>query len=160
MLYFQSDGLRHILAVFERDSLPLDTDYDVRQRIYLIALQIAAYLLCGQSVVVGATAAVFGSFGGQYNNPVNASPVMKPTPPKKTALDPSAAASVTTPASLGKSPIAVSASKIVQTMLDIEFGDAVSCLARVVWAAAAGNLRLASSSSGLGSAHSDQQASR
>ena len=149
------------MAVFERDSLPLDTDYDVRQRIYLIALQIAAYLLCGQSVVVGATAAVFGSFGGQYNNPVNASPVMKPTPPKKTALDPSAAASsVTTPASLGKSPIAVSASKIVQTMLDIEFGDAVSCLVRVVWAAAAGNLRLASSSGGLGSAHSDQQASR
>ena len=151
------------MAVFERDSLPLDTDYDVRQRIYLIALQIAAYLLCGQSVVVGAAAAaggVFGSFGGRYNNPVNASPVMKPTPPKKTALDPSAAASVTTPASLGKSPIAVSASKIVQTMLDIEFGDAVSCLVRVVWAAAAGNLRLASSSGGLGSAHSDQQASR
>ena len=49
-------------------------------------------------------------------------------------------------------------------MLDIEFGDAVSCLVRLVWAAAAGNLRLASttSSSGLGSAsaHSDQQASR
>ena len=49
--------------------------------------------------------------------------------------------------------------EIVQTMLDMEFGDAVSCLVRVVWAAAAGNLRLASSSS-LGSAHSDQQASR
>ena len=49
--------------------------------------------------------------------------------------------------------------EIVQTMLDMEFGDAVSCLVRVVWAAAAGNLRLASSSS-LGSAHSDQQTSR
>ena len=38
--FLQSDGLRHILAVFERDSLPLDTDYDTRQRIYLIALQV------------------------------------------------------------------------------------------------------------------------
>ena len=41
--FLQSDGLRHILAVFERDSLPLDTDYDTRQRIYLIALQVGHY---------------------------------------------------------------------------------------------------------------------
>ena len=149
-------GLRCILNVFERESLPVSTDYDIRQRIYLVALQIVAHLLCGQAVVKGACQGSGQIVSYSQNpsvNPVTASPVMKPTPPKKSALDSSVAET------LGKSPIAVSASKIVQTMIDMEFRDTVSCLVRVVWAAAAGNLRLASSSS-LGSAHNDQQASR
>jgi hypothetical protein len=65
---------------------------------------------------------------------------MKPTPPKKSALDATAAMS-----SVGKSPVVVSSSRVVQTMLEKEFSDVVSCLMRIVWAAAAGNLQLASS---------------
>jgi hypothetical protein len=48
--------------------------------------------------------------------------------------------------SVGKSPVVASSSRVVQTMLEKEFSDVVSCLMRIVWAAAAGNLQLAASS--------------
>ena len=90
----------------------------------ILILQIAAYLLCGQSVTgstnVGGSASRTGTTPSPYGSAVtgsgflsanpSASPVhMKPTPPKKTALDP-----LVSSGSLGKSPIAASASKIVQ----------------------------------------------
>ena len=90
-----------------------------------LKLQIAAYLLCGQSVTGSTNVGVAGSRPGTTPSPYgsavtgsgflsanpSASPVhMKPTPPKKTALDPLVSSS----GSLGKSPIAASASKIVQ----------------------------------------------
>ena len=68
--------------------------------------------------------------------PVSAS--AKPTPPKKSALDGSAMSE-----NLCKSPLVMSATKFVQTMTESEFVDLISCLMRVVWAAAAGKLYLA-----------------
>ena len=47
---------------------------------------------------------------------------------------------------VGKSPVVASSCRVVQTMLEKEFSDVVSCLMRIVWAAAAGNLQLAASS--------------
>ena len=32
-------GLRHLLNVLNKEALPLDVDYDIRQSAYLIALQ-------------------------------------------------------------------------------------------------------------------------
>ncbi len=64
------------------------------------------------------------------------SPAMKPTPPKRSALDSSLSV-------VKKSPVVVSATKIVQTMSEPKFSEVVSCLIRVIWAAAAGNLQLA-----------------
>ncbi len=151
---FQAGGLRLMLNVFEKDSLPIDLDYDIRQAIYVVALQIAGYLLCGQTVIqknipvssVPTSSTASTSGGGTASsvasNQVITSPMMKPTPPKKSALDATA--------NQGKSPIALSASKIVQTMTEVEFNDTVSCLTRVVWAAAVGNLQLASSNMGGG----------
>lgn len=131
--FLKADGLKVILSLFDKDSLPPDVDYDIRQSIYIIALQIARYLLCGQTVI---QRNYIPSSSSISSNQLLSSPMTKPTPPKKSALDATAST---------KSPIALSASKIVQTMSEAEFTDTVSCLMRVVWAAAAGNLHLATS---------------
>ena len=90
--------------------------------------------MCGQTVLH--TELSFPST--IINNPVT-SPMVKPTPPKKTAFDSTVGVS-----GADKSPLALSASKIVQTMSETVFVDLISCLMRVVWAAAAGKLYLAS----------------
>ena len=50
--FVKSGGLRILLNVLEKDALPLDIDYDIRQSAYFIALQLAGYLLCGQLVSI------------------------------------------------------------------------------------------------------------
>ena len=55
---YWSGGLRLLLNVLEKDALPLDIDYDIRQSAYLIALQLAAYILCGQLVVSSSSSEV------------------------------------------------------------------------------------------------------
>ena len=180
--FLECGGLRHILNVFEKESLPVDTDYDIRQSIYLVTLQLGAFLLCGQTplgpskyyesskcIMNSSPATASEPSSGGTSSTVStlqhSSPIMKPTPPKKSALDSSLIKKeqlelpvVMTPLDGVRSPIAICASKIVSTMLDSEFSDTVSCLMRVAWSAAAGNLKLASST--LGSAHADQQSTR
>jgi len=147
-------GLRHLLNVLDKEALPFDVDTDTRQSAYLISLQLAGYLLCGQQVLhhggrdwSGGASGGSGSAGGSGKNtpppssplpqPVPAaSPMARPTPPKKSALD--------LTASDMKSPLALSASKVVQTMGENEYVELLTCLVRVVWAAAAGKLFLAS----------------
>eukprot|EP00090_Calanus_glacialis_P047045 TRINITY_DN9530_c0_g1_i3.p1 TRINITY_DN9530_c0_g1~~TRINITY_DN9530_c0_g1_i3.p1 ORF type:complete len:2633 (-),score=502.34 TRINITY_DN9530_c0_g1_i3:271-7929(-) len=124
--FVKSGGLRILLNVLEKDALPLDIDYDIRQSAYFIALQLAGYLLCGQMVITNDNV--------PFSNPIS-SPMVKPTPAKKSALD--------STTDVCKSPLVLSASKFVQTMSEAEFVDLISCLMRVVWAAAAGKLYLA-----------------
>ena len=50
--FVKSGGLRILLNVLEKDALPLDIDYDIRQSAYFIALQLAGFLLCGQLVSI------------------------------------------------------------------------------------------------------------
>ena len=140
--FVRSGGLRLILNVLDKEALPFDVDYDIRQSAYLIALQLAGYLLCGQTVLhnsgkeegLAASAAVALAAVAPKPNP-GTSPLIRPTPPKKTALDLTAET---------RSPLALSASKIVQTMPETEFVELLLCLVSVVWAAAAGKLFLAS----------------
>ena len=130
--FLHNGGLRVVLGLFDKDSLPNDMDYVMRQSIYTIALQVARFLLCGQSVVQRSL---------PQSKVMTTSPMTKPTPPKKSALDASAAAT--------KSPLALSAHKIVQ-MPEAEFLDMIACLVRLIWAAGAGNLQLATSGSFVG----------
>ena len=140
--FLRNGGLKVILSLFDKNALPYDTDYEFRQAIYTIAMQVARFLLCGQQQ----SGALHGSkYTTSIPSPqivasskVITSPQTKPTPPKKSALD----ASVTS-----QSPLTLSAYKIVQTMSDSEFLDMITCLMRVIWAASAGNLQLATSSS-------------
>ena len=138
--FVKSGGLRLLLNVLEKDALPLDIDYDIRQSAYFIALQLAAYILCGQLVVSSSSCSDASSFSSPASSSaVPVSAAVKPTPPKKSALDGSAVSAD----ALVKSPLVLSASKFVQTMSEAEFVDLISCLMRVVWAAAAGKLYLA-----------------
>ena len=141
--FVKSGGLRLLLNVLEKDALPLDIDYDIRQSAYFIALQLAGYLLCGQ-LVVTANSAADSSAAVSFSSPVSSSvsALTKPTPPKKSALDGSVAG-LDTADTLLRSPLVLSATKFVQTMTEAEFVDLISCLMRVVWAAAAGKLYLA-----------------
>ncbi len=116
-------GLRAILRLFSKDFLPSDTERDVRQSIYVIALQLARYLLCGQGVVQRSSAAMINS------------PMAKPTPPKKSALD--------------QSTVTMNACRAVQKMPEAEFLDMVKCLMGVAWAAGAGDLQLLAASGSL-----------
>ena len=136
--FVKSGGLRLLLNVLEKDALPLDIDYDIRQSAYFIALQLAGYLLCGQLVVHQTPESPFLSQLPTSSVPVSAT--ARPPPPKKSALDGSA---VGDSSSLVRSPLVISATKFVQTMTEAEFVDLISCLMRVVWAAAAGKLYLA-----------------
>lgn len=120
--FLDAGGLKMILNILEKNSLPADLDPDIRQSAYHVTLQLVDHLLCGHSTGTP--------------NPTT-SPVIKPTPPKRSALDSSVAALV-------KSPTVLSATKIVQTMAEGEFSEMISRLMRVVWAAAAGKLHLAS----------------
>jgi ubiquitin carboxyl-terminal hydrolase 9/24 len=127
--FLTAGGLRILTNVLEKDALPPDVDYDIRQSAYFIALQLAGYLLCGQTVMVPQVIPTLPSLP-------TSSPLPRPTPPKKSALDCSG--------DVPKSPLVLTASKCVQTMVESEFVDLISCLMRVVWAAAAGKLYLAS----------------
>ena len=49
--FLKAGGLRILLNVLEKDALPVDIDYEIRQSAYLISLQLAGYLLCGQTVL-------------------------------------------------------------------------------------------------------------
>ncbi|TRY69996.1 hypothetical protein TCAL_02811 [Tigriopus californicus] len=122
--FVQAGGLELILHVLDRQAMAPDVDYDLRQSVYLITLQIAHHLLCGQPAKLQMCTIT--------------SPGMKPTPPKRSALDSSLSTS--------KSPSVISATKKVQTMKDDQFWTMITCLMRVIWAAAAGNLQLATSS--------------
>ncbi len=176
--FLDADGLGVILSVMDRNSLPPDVDYDVRQSCYLLALQLAYHLLCGrpgsqQPPAMGMggqtpSASAATAFTG-LSTSLTASPVVKPTPPKRSALDsslsvatpspPSSAISSSCPPSV-KSPVVISATRIVQTMNEKDFADTISCLMRVTWAAAAGSLQLAVTAPGGGaSPHSASSSS-
>lgn len=149
--FVNAGGLGLILGVLERTSMPADVDYDLRQNAYLVALQLSDYLLCGD--------------GGLDSNSAMSSPVIKPTPPKRSALDSSAVMQAKSPAVISATKVSFPSdgfrrhfhvcqhyTQVVQTMREVEFCAVVACLMRVVWAAAAGNLSLASTS--IPSAHS------
>ena len=173
--FLHSGGLAMVLGVMDKNAMPADVDYEIRQSAYRLALQLARHLLSDHQIIVGR-----GGVGGGIINPpltpstsasggataspsasslgtsLTSSPLVKPTPPKRSALDSSisaaSAASATStsasscPPSVVKSPLAISATRLMQTMSETDFGDTVSCLMRVVWAAAAGNLQLSATS--------------
>ena len=113
--------LRAILRLFGKEFLPADTENEVRKSIYVISLQLTRFLLCGQGVVqrTGTSA-------------ITTSPLAKPTPPKKSALD--------------HSTVTFSACRVMQKMSEPDFLEMVTCLMGVSWAAGAGDLQLLASS--------------
>lgn len=48
--FLSSGGLKLILGILQRDSLPQDTEYKIRHGCYYVAMEIASYLLSGLPV--------------------------------------------------------------------------------------------------------------
>ncbi len=157
--FLNCGGLQIVLGVLERNALPTDIDYGIRQLVYLMALQLADFLLGGEDsdiardgepkVRLKKTDVVLRANSRQdishlqVSNSSLSSPVIKPTPPKRSALDSSAVGATTRTL---PTPSVQCAAKVLQTMKEADFCAILSCLMRVAWAAAGGNLSLASTS--------------
>ena len=130
--FHKANGLKAILQLFEKDYLPPDTEREMRQSIYILALQVTRFLLCGQpeNVAIPSTPSTMS-----YGRALTSSPMMKPTPPKKTALD----ASV-------QSPLAMSATRAVQTMSEEQFLEMVTMLMGLAWSSSVGDFQFLATS--------------
>lgn len=121
--FLRVGGLSHVLKVLHRDTFPSDVGYVVRQGCYFTALQIARYLICGQNVPQ------------TLQNPALSCSPIKPTTPKKVHVDLALPSTTVLPAV-----------NVIKTMELASLEEAIHCILRVAWAAAAGQLHLAASS--------------
>ena len=152
----KANGLKAVLQIFNKDFLPPDTEQEMRQSIYVLALQVTRCLLCGIGDSAGlppppptnSTSQLYGR---------TTSPLMKPTPPKKTALDASAAAvqSMQQPLEVNISAV----KKAVQTMSEDEFLEMVTILMGLAWSFSAGDLQLLASASSSSAAQNNLRSS-
>ncbi|XP_063403289.1 ubiquitin carboxyl-terminal hydrolase 24-like [Mytilus trossulus] len=127
--FLNAGGLQLVVNVLQPESLAPDINYTIRQGCYSICLQLARFLLCGQTV----TGDGLGSISSLDD--VKAGAISVPATPT----------SLTQPLTIiVEKPSA--GSHAVQTMGVYEFTETVSCFMRVTWAAAAGRLHLLGSS--------------
>ena len=112
-----------------QDALPADVNVHTRQSVYLAALQIADALLSS-------------NISTDQNKKQTSSPTIKPTPPKRSALDDSAKAGPTSKTL----PASNAAMGILREMGEAEFSEVLSSLVRVSWAMASGNTPMSSTS--------------
>ncbi|KAK8401660.1 hypothetical protein O3P69_001054 [Scylla paramamosain] len=126
--FLMCGGLNLITMLLHKDSLPQEVDYEIRQNIYLIVLQILKFLVCG-SIPKGQELPISGI------QPV-------PGPAKRSALDSST--QTTSPPHVHSSLTPIIANRVVLGFSEEEWSEMVSCLMRVSWAGAAGRLYLPS----------------
>lgn len=125
--FLMCGGLSLITTLLQKDSLPQEVDYEIRQNIYFIVLQILKFLLCG-SIPKGQELPITGL------QPL-------PGPAKRSALDSS---QNTPPPHVHASLTPIIANRVVLGFTEEEWSEMVSCLMRVSWAGAAGRLYLPS----------------
>ncbi|KAL3868453.1 hypothetical protein ACJMK2_041259 [Sinanodonta woodiana] len=132
--FLNAGGLSVVVNVLQPEALPQDTIYETRQGCYSICLQLARFLLCGQTVTGDVT----------YASSITEEP--------KIPFSASAPAAGATPHSVPSISITDSwaaenrkaGRHAVETMGVHDFTETVSCFMRVAWAAAAGKLHLLS----------------
>ncbi|XP_060555692.1 ubiquitin carboxyl-terminal hydrolase 24-like isoform X1 [Ruditapes philippinarum] len=134
--FLTAGGLSTVVNVLQPESLHQDINYVTRQGCYSVCLQLARYLLCGQTVT-GDLAFTPAKEDNRLSSAGSAGATVVPvTPPVGTPV-------------ITLSPLTVdtrtAGSHAVQTMGVHDFTETVSCFMRVAWAAAAGKLHLLSS---------------
>ncbi|KAL4237153.1 Ubiquitin carboxyl-terminal hydrolase 24 [Mactra antiquata] len=135
--FLSANGLSSVVTVLQPESLHQDINYVTRQGCYSVCLQLARYLLCGQTVTGDlAFTPVKDDFRVSVTGSAMATAVPATPPPGSTPI-------------ITLSPLTVdtrtAGSHAVQTMGVHDFTETVSCFMRVAWAAAAGKLHLLSS---------------
>ncbi|XP_022101626.1 ubiquitin carboxyl-terminal hydrolase 24-like isoform X2 [Acanthaster planci] len=145
--FLSAGGLSLVISVLQKESIPQDLDEETRRGCYMICLHLARFLLCGETTTAemesdlsltegqanlsadSATGALSSSYG---------------TSPRKMSLV-ERMSSVEASGDVANREGTSKAIAVIQTMSTSDFSSMIGCLMRVCWAAAAGQLRLASS---------------
>ncbi|CAH1774066.1 unnamed protein product [Owenia fusiformis] len=135
--FLNAGGLNLVINVLQRDAMPSDVGYETRQGCYAISLQLARYLLCGQTIT--------GEEPSSFTRQPSMKSIKSTRSVRSTRSTRSKSASISSTSSLTIDVTPSAASKAIQTMGVQDFTETVACLMRVTWAAAAGRLHLVSS---------------
>uniref|UniRef100_A0A8C3LWG7 Ubiquitin specific peptidase 24 n=1 Tax=Chrysolophus pictus TaxID=9089 RepID=A0A8C3LWG7_CHRPC len=148
--FLRAGGLSLVVNVMQRDSIPSEVDYETRQGVYSICLQLARFLLVGQTMptlldedfikdgVEALSSRPFRNVSRQASRQMS----ICGTPEKSSYRQ----LSVSDRSSIRVEEIIPAARVAIQTMEVNDFTSTVACFMRLSWAAAAGRLDLVGSS--------------
>ncbi|XP_045440607.1 ubiquitin carboxyl-terminal hydrolase 24 isoform X7 [Pipistrellus kuhlii] len=148
--FLKAGGLSLVVNVMQRDSIPSEVDYETRQGVYSICLQLARFLLVGQTMptlldediakdgIEALSSRPFRNVSRQTSRQIS----LCGTPEKSSYRQ----LSVSDRSSIRVEEIIPAARVAIQTMEVNDFTSTVACFMRLSWAAAAGRLDLVGSS--------------
>uniref|UniRef100_A0A8B9K9Q5 Ubiquitin carboxyl-terminal hydrolase 24 n=1 Tax=Astyanax mexicanus TaxID=7994 RepID=A0A8B9K9Q5_ASTMX len=148
--FLKAGGLSLVVNVMQRDSIPSEVDYETRQGVYSICLQLARFLLVGQTMpsildeelnkegLDTLSSRPFRNAGRQGGRQLS----LCGTPEKSSYRQ----MSMSDRSSIRVEEIIPAARVAIQTMDVGDFTSTVACFMRLTWAAAAGRLDLVGSS--------------
>ncbi|EGV91717.1 Ubiquitin carboxyl-terminal hydrolase 24 [Cricetulus griseus] len=148
--FLKAGGLSLVVNVMQRDSIPSEVDYETRQGVYSICLQLARFLLVGQTMptsldedftkdgIEALSSRPFRNVSRQTSRQMS----LCGTPEKSSYRQ----LSVSDRSSIRVEEIIPAARVAIQTMEATDFTATVACFMRLSWAAAAGRLDLVGSS--------------
>uniref|UniRef100_A0A8C2CH96 Ubiquitin carboxyl-terminal hydrolase 24 n=1 Tax=Cyprinus carpio TaxID=7962 RepID=A0A8C2CH96_CYPCA len=148
--FLKAGGLSLVVNVMQRDSIPSEVDYETRQGVYSICLQLARFLLVGQAMpsvldeelskegLDTLSSRPFRNAGRQSGRQLS----VCGTPEKSSYRQ----VSMSDRSSIRVEEIMPAARVAIQTMEVGDFTSTVTCFMRLTWAAAAGRLDLVGSS--------------
>uniref|UniRef100_A0A671UUN3 Ubiquitin carboxyl-terminal hydrolase 24 n=1 Tax=Sparus aurata TaxID=8175 RepID=A0A671UUN3_SPAAU len=145
--FLKAGGLSLVVNVMQRDSIPSEVDYETRQGVYSICLQLARFLLVGQSMPAALDDDVIRDGDSLSSRPFrNAGRAGRQlslcgTPEKSSYRQ----MSLSERSSIRVEEIIPAARVAIQTMEVGDFTSTVACFMRLTWAAAAGRLDLVGS---------------
>ncbi|XP_053286085.1 ubiquitin carboxyl-terminal hydrolase 24 isoform X5 [Pleuronectes platessa] len=145
--FLKAGGLSLVVNVMQRDSIPSEVDYETRQGVYSICLQLARFLLVGQSMPAALDDDVIRDGEALSSRPFrNAGRAGRQlslcgTPEKSSYRQ----MSLSERSSIRVEEIIPAARVAIQTMEVGDFTSTVACFMRLTWAAAAGRLDLVGS---------------
>ncbi|MGH0140922.1 UNVERIFIED_CONTAM: hypothetical protein FKN15_073043 [Acipenser sinensis] len=148
--FLKAGGLSLVVNVMQRDSIPSEVDYETRQGVYSICLQLARFLLVGQAMPssldeVISKDGVDALFSRPFRNTSrqNSRQLSFGGTPEKSSYR---QMSMSDRSSIRVEEIIPAARVAIQTMEVNDFTSTVACFMRLTWAAAAGRLDLVGSS--------------
>uniref|UniRef100_A0A667YUH8 ubiquitinyl hydrolase 1 n=1 Tax=Myripristis murdjan TaxID=586833 RepID=A0A667YUH8_9TELE len=154
--FLKAGGLSLVVNVMQRDSIPSEVDYETRQGVYSICLQLARFLLVGQSMPAMLDDDVIRDGEALSSRPFrNAGRTGRQlslcgTPEKSSYRQ----MSLSERSSIRVEEIIPAARVAIQTMEVGDFTSTVACFMRLTWAAAAGRLDLVGSPQPIRESHS------
>ncbi|XP_045061352.1 ubiquitin carboxyl-terminal hydrolase 24-like isoform X1 [Coregonus clupeaformis] len=154
--FLKAGGLSLVVNVMQRDSIPSEVDYETRQGVYSICLQLARFLLVGQSMPSLLDDDVIREGDTLSSRPFrNAGRPGRQlslcgTPEKSSYRQ----MSLSDRSSIRVEEIIPAARVAIQTMEVGDFTSTVACFMRLTWAAAAGRLDLVGSPQPIRPEHS------